>query len=464
MNNTEYPCNNYSCCSVYLGVGAGLTHIPATCIIGEYFATSYTQANGLAHVGPGLGLVVYPPLLERLIYTFGWRGSFLIEGAIAFHIVAAACLFRPVRKSDDLHQTELKAKYQSVSSVEVDGANDNGDRNRQVCLNLNAKGSSGIICRTSCNEDVVVNVNCSNEIANNDNTCRVNKRCDLIQDFEENAIGEHYDSGIKIVKKSRDDRYDSTKVSNYISAKESQTVSNGLDNCAKEKIESTVYFQEDSEGSWHRFSNNGLGDRYNPIEDHAKSFLEDTVNPQKDKYKTRLTRFRTRCLKYYPTVPILYTCMLAFLLGVAWLAVLSHGVATAIETGASESQASLVLSVMGASSIVSRLTHGYCIDRGWISVLGTEVFMLVLATISTCVNLFIDGFVVLMVFATCSGFASGVFFTLLPVIIRQIDTKDRMPYNMGLVFAVGAVGDLSGGYFAGNRCTVVFRVFTEKPK
>ena len=429
---------------VHLGLGAGLTHIPAKCIIGEYFTTSYTQANGLAHVGPGLGLVVYPPLLERLIYTFGWRGSFLIEGAIAFHIVAAACLFRPVkyvRKRDEVNHIELKRKYQSEGTGEGDGLGE-GQTDRDE---RHTRGSSCITdsCKMSY-EDDVGDVNCSSRTAKDNLHKCTNERCNLLQDFKKNTEN-HEDSGIQIANMGPYDRCDSIKASNNISAKENQRINNDLGNCAKESDDSTaVYFKGDSvrnshDSSCHRCADEGLD---------AKSSLEDIVK-SKDKHQTLPTQFRTGCSKYIPTVPILYTCVLSFLISIAWLAVLSHGVATAIETGVSKSQASLVLSVIGASSIVSRLTHGYCIDHGWISVLGTEVFMLVLATISTCVNLFIDGFVVLMVFATCSGFASGVFFTLLPVIIRQIDTKDRMAYNLGLVYAAGAAGDLCGGYFAG---------------
>ncbi|XP_072039055.1 uncharacterized protein [Amphiura filiformis] len=294
--------------SLITGVGAGLTHIPAAVIIEEYFTTSYTFANGIAHVGPGVGLV---------------RG-FLIEGAIAFHIVAAACLFRPL------------------------GHNRN-------CQNLTSHSQSPI--------NIISESNYQNRLSDGSPKCSIDAGLAVIEDSEENK--------------------------------------------------------------------------------------ELGVETWKTRTRRASAQIAAHAATYVPTIPIVFVSVLMFLLSAGWLAVLTHGVATAIETGASDSEASLIISVMGASSIFSRITHGWCIDHGYISALGTELLMLVIATVITYICLLVDGFAMLMVFATCLGFASGVFFTLMPVIIRRIDTKARFPHNFGLVFAIGAVGDLCGGYFAG---------------
>ena len=292
-------------------MGAGLTHISAAVVIEEYFTTSYAFANGIAHVGPGLGLVVYPPLIEKLIDTFGWRGALLIEGAIAFHIAAAACLFRPLGQPNLLSDSR-KSVFRG---------------------------------RQRLSED------------------HTNGRLDVVEGSEEDG--------------------------------------------------------------------------------------ELEVESWKTRTRRVSVQITAHVTKYIPTVPIVFVCVLMFLISAGWLAVLTHGVATAVETGVSDTEASLVLSVMGACSMFSRLTHGLCIDKGYISVLGTELLMLTLVTVITFTYILVGGFSMFMIFAACSGFSSGVFFTLMPVIVRRIDTKARFPHNVGLVFATGAIGDLCGGYFAG---------------
>ncbi|KAK5652183.1 hypothetical protein OQA88_10826 [Cercophora sp. LCS_1] len=58
---------------VAVGVGAGMVFIPALQIVGTYFSTRRSTAMGIAATGSGVGGIVYPVLLKRLIASIGFR-------------------------------------------------------------------------------------------------------------------------------------------------------------------------------------------------------------------------------------------------------------------------------------------------------------------------------------------------------------------------------------------------------
>lgn len=93
----------YLCVGVLGGLGLAFNLQPALTIIGTYFHAKRPLANGLAMTGSPVILFTLAPLNQFLLQTFGWRGSFLILGAIVLHCCVAGSLMRPVNKS--LHQT-----------------------------------------------------------------------------------------------------------------------------------------------------------------------------------------------------------------------------------------------------------------------------------------------------------------------------------------------------------------------
>ena len=78
-----------------------MTHISATVVVGQYFNRRFALANCFAYTGQGIGIMIFPPILQTLIQTYGWRGCMLIQGALTLHISVAASLYRPVRKPSD---------------------------------------------------------------------------------------------------------------------------------------------------------------------------------------------------------------------------------------------------------------------------------------------------------------------------------------------------------------------------
>ena len=70
----------YSLC---VGLGVGLAYVPAVGAVQRWFVRRRGFASGLAVAGIGLGTLLFPPLAVALIDAVGWRGAYLVLGAIA---------------------------------------------------------------------------------------------------------------------------------------------------------------------------------------------------------------------------------------------------------------------------------------------------------------------------------------------------------------------------------------------
>lgn len=55
------------------------------------------MANGLAMAGSPVFLSTLAPLNQFLFDNFGWRGAFMILGAIVMNFCVAGALIRPVK-------------------------------------------------------------------------------------------------------------------------------------------------------------------------------------------------------------------------------------------------------------------------------------------------------------------------------------------------------------------------------
>ncbi|XP_077579647.1 monocarboxylate transporter 2-like [Stigmatopora nigra] len=97
----------YLCVGVIGGFGLAFNLQPALTIIGTYFHVKRPMANGLAMTGSPVVLFTLAPLNQFLFDSFGWRGSFLILGAIVLNCCVAGSLMRPVNKKV---QVQLKSE------------------------------------------------------------------------------------------------------------------------------------------------------------------------------------------------------------------------------------------------------------------------------------------------------------------------------------------------------------------
>jgi MFS family permease len=75
-----------------VGLGVGLTYVPAVGAVQRWFVRRRGFASGLAVAGIGAGNLVFPPLAAALIGAAGWRAAYLVLGLLVLVTTLAAAL------------------------------------------------------------------------------------------------------------------------------------------------------------------------------------------------------------------------------------------------------------------------------------------------------------------------------------------------------------------------------------
>ena len=82
---------------LFIGLGTSCCFTPIMSTIPKWFLKYRGTAIGLTLVGFGIGGIIWPPLIQGLISTYGWRQTFLIMGIASLIIVLPISQF--IRKS-----------------------------------------------------------------------------------------------------------------------------------------------------------------------------------------------------------------------------------------------------------------------------------------------------------------------------------------------------------------------------
>ena len=89
-----------------LGVGLGGGDAPVLSTVARWFNKGRGLATGITMAGGGIGILVVPPVVSWLIYSYGWRGSFAILGLISLAGIILAALFLK-RDPHEIRQSPL---------------------------------------------------------------------------------------------------------------------------------------------------------------------------------------------------------------------------------------------------------------------------------------------------------------------------------------------------------------------
>lgn len=84
--------------SFMVGIGLGLIAPASFVAVSSYFTTKRSRAVGFALAGTGLGQMILPIIVQKLLDEYGFRGTILIMGSLALHGVVGGCLYQPVSR------------------------------------------------------------------------------------------------------------------------------------------------------------------------------------------------------------------------------------------------------------------------------------------------------------------------------------------------------------------------------
>ncbi|XP_043247652.1 uncharacterized protein LOC122394681 isoform X2 [Amphibalanus amphitrite] len=80
--------------SILPGIGLSVCYVAAVVIVAYYFEQRRSLATGISVCGTGVGTFLFPPLVEHLLQEYGWRGALLVLSAILLNVAVCGMLMR----------------------------------------------------------------------------------------------------------------------------------------------------------------------------------------------------------------------------------------------------------------------------------------------------------------------------------------------------------------------------------
>ncbi|XP_072047427.1 uncharacterized protein [Amphiura filiformis] len=370
------------------GLGFGLTLQPAFVVLTYYFDKRLARANGAAFAGVGIGTFAIPPFLQVIIDIYGWQIALLIMAAVLGNLGVCAAIYRPSKLEIENRTSRPKQKY-----------------NR----NLMQK----VIFTSFYFRDFMS----TREI-------RENKNLAKISTFTVNYI-----SGMENVSYEQD----------QTNSGADQLHSNSIPNAQEHRISLESNQKETTEDRYFSQANSS-----SQIELHQND--ADSNSSQCSACATccswglldLLTNF------YFVLLLIAY-----FLHGLAYVIVIQYSSVRAVHTGISELNAAYLLSAIGISSLLSRLTHGYIIDYHIMSATGLTALAYVISGVSNVLNPVSDSYPVLICLSVVIGLTSGVFNSTVPIIAKEYVGAKQVSAGTGLILLIIGISSIVGAYVTG---------------
>ncbi|MCD6599202.1 MAG: MFS transporter [Dehalococcoidia bacterium] len=116
MSQTNTIWQLYLCYGVIASIGFGLYWIPVASTIPQWFTRRRGLMMGIVTAGIGIGTSIMPPLTSQLIYTYGWRSTYLIIGSMSMGaiVISAQFLRRSPNQFRELTPDEPRLKQENI--------------------------------------------------------------------------------------------------------------------------------------------------------------------------------------------------------------------------------------------------------------------------------------------------------------------------------------------------------------
>ncbi|XP_071943786.1 uncharacterized protein [Antedon mediterranea] len=131
-------------------------------------------------------------------------------------------------------------------------------------------------------------------------------------------------------------------------------------------------------------------------------------------------------------------------------AILAHIVARAISDGISPFFGSLLLSGIGATSMIARCTHGFIIDKEIMSASRLYTIALILGGVFTFLSLFCNSFPTFLTYTLFYGAVSGIFQCASIPIVKSTVPSRMLGGAVAWLFIFRGLGGFLGGLIAGT--------------
>ncbi|XP_038055876.1 monocarboxylate transporter 12-like [Patiria miniata] len=77
-----------------VGTSIGILNVLSKALLAKHFRRHLTVACGMGNIGQAVALLVFAPMMQLFLDTYGWRGATLLMAGVCFHAVPFAVLVR----------------------------------------------------------------------------------------------------------------------------------------------------------------------------------------------------------------------------------------------------------------------------------------------------------------------------------------------------------------------------------
>ena len=432
-------------------------------MVGHYFDKRYSIANGLAYAGSGVGILVLAPLAQVFIDTYGWRGGLLLLGALCFHVATCGAILRPVGFRSRTTQGVNKLTYKKCNTSDTE---DNGDNeltsgrkeNGHAHIRHDSSPSSfeNTVETTIVELDNLAHVD--NKVSDNSHqngNCQRNdhEKCNGSKNVGNEAVLGPKENGHTCI--------DSEKSTFSLQKDDSSDDVIQIDGIGEDGVNSNRNNRNGNYENGRRNSNEPESLAVLDLDQETKQLNSDA---EEDKVSEKTEKEKDKgCvsllgLSLFKDVSFLILMTVQFCGRFTYMGWLIYLVPHAQEKGVAPMQAAFVASVAGVSNIVARATHGLVVDYNIL----TAAQLLTVASFGSALPMLLDPLMntygLLIAGSLSYGLASGVFFPIAVVVIKQTIGMERFPNALGWSYGFAGIGRMSAGFLTGTNHETMFLV------
>ncbi|XP_033228377.1 monocarboxylate transporter 9 [Belonocnema kinseyi] len=371
------------------GFGFGLIYLPAIVSVTCYFEKYRSLATGIAVCGSGLGTLVFTPLLEYLVTSYGWRGSMIIIGGIVLNCIFFGILFRPlepVKKKEFIPMLERPKKKETETQL----LPTNGFQRPHSVSNVNSKYLPDHHYTSSNNIKVALS-----------------QPTLITKNRVEHGV-KSFGSGIM----NRRDIFYQGSVDNF---RKHESLVNSVEN---------MRFHESSKSL-----PNGTKHNSDKLEQKKKS-----VNIFKQMMEFSLLK---------DPIFIIFT-LSNFFTSIGFYIPFYYLSIQAQDKGLDNTTSKYLIEIIGVANTLGRIVLGYLSDKPWINRLLVYNICLTVCGVATAFSTFCVSFGAFAFYAIIFGFTAGAYVGLTSVILVDLLGLDRLTNAFGLLLLFQGIASFLG--------------------
>ncbi|PRD24076.1 UNVERIFIED_CONTAM: slc16a12 [Trichonephila clavipes] len=471
---------------ILTGAGLGLMYLPSIVSVTCYFEKQRAFATGVAVCGSGMGTFALAPLTEYLVEAYGWKGSMLIIAALVLNCTVFGALFRPLESSCPKRKSVALIKNHELPKLRLSNGTLNNGRlsitddgvTPSTPLMFQANGRPSIDDQSKKNpEDTISNDSrLTNGFINHSKSLDITPKMILPPGYstnpstplESNGVNKDIvlrSNGITQDRKNEGLRNSLMLPTDFLRRKVEGTPLSSFV-CSSASLAQTHKELSQLEYSCSQSHHGGLMYRKDIFYSGSlvslakyRSHPNISYSTVWDNHEAQSKKNRFKCcpkemrdaleemtnFSLLKNPIFLMFAVSNFLTSIGFNVPYIYTKDRVTDMGlTSEEDASFLLSIIGISNTVGRVTLGYLSDRPWVNRLWIYNVSLLICGLSTALSCYALDYSLMAVYCATFGATAGAYVSLTSVILVDLLGLDKLTNAFGILLVFQGVSCLIG--------------------